>query len=200
MRQLSALSGGTLRMGAQEILLKADLVLHFGIVMIEEVRVLLTDLTKAEHMVSHLEGAIHHHPADPDNPDLSSFLVEIVLLVAFRVKVEQALVVGQHILMQKQVSLEAAKGRVDILEQDRALQAADTDYVKPPHRFLPLGTKGPLRVEHRSKRKEYSTSARKKRSSRSKFSSKKRPKPNWQLFRNQLTSWRISAFQSWQRK
>jgi len=100
MRQLSALSGGTLRMGAQEILLKADLVLHFGIVMIEEVRVLLTDLTKAEHMVSHLEGAIHHHPADPDNPDLSSFLVEIVLLVAFRVKVEQALVVGQHILMQ----------------------------------------------------------------------------------------------------
>jgi len=84
MRQLSALSGAILLMEELEIWLKEDPILHIGMVMREENPVQRVDLTKVEHMVSHLEGTIHRHLADLDNSDLNNFLVGVVLLVVLK--------------------------------------------------------------------------------------------------------------------
>ena len=67
-----------------EIWLKEGPILHIGMVMREENPVQRVDLTKVEHMVSHLEGAIHRHLADLDNSDLNNFLVGVVLLVVLK--------------------------------------------------------------------------------------------------------------------
>ena len=84
MRQLSALSGATLLMEELEIWLKEDPVRRIGMVIREENLVQQADLTKVEHMVNHLEGAIHRHLADLDNSDLNNFLMAAVLLVVLK--------------------------------------------------------------------------------------------------------------------